>query len=1174
VRVKRLLGPDRAPIELRMRTGAKVLRARVWVNGKRARGAATRFADRRGITVRLGAYDGVHYGRDHVVARIRYRDHRLARVRRAVHVSRRRPLTGAGPDRKTVPGRGVRLDGSWSRPTRPGGRLRYRWTVVRRPKGSKAGVAHGRSRRGYFRADVPGTYRLRLTVAEVGAGATRRRPARAARATASAAGAGEAPGQGEAGGQEGSGGKEEAGGGEEGSGPSGCVAPGGETTPLPLLPVGEPMPANPLSPPACVKPTPESSPSALPAAVPSAADEVRVEVDPTQNPLGETLQTLAADGSIRLENQNPYPREGSFAHLLVLNERRLTPEAGSWGSGNQGIGVAEAGSLPEKVEKTGPQDIVIINGNGIGHSGGTASLQAAIAKSVTLLGGSLPSAGESRESLLAQAAGSGDWSIVGTEGESGRTFENLSGLTGTSPPGVSEGSLPGGLNGYLQIVTGLAYSFVPSEIVPIDTRAPASTENQNVFEVGSQTFTSAYVPNGELAVHLLVLPTDGSGGLSASGGQVTPLDQETYVIDRPYDQTNQGYWNSGEQKGEGVMGLAYSLERWRKYGPDDLIVMQTFGENGVANYTAPGASPNWVNDGLIRPTNKGLFEWHEQPYVSSGSGGQAAALVRMWNPGYPTVAGQVGALTGMVGHDLVANFGGSENSDNDGGYAVTRLTMIADNHPADPELNYVKGSGPEAGGPTATATGRLVGTLVRSHQAQWTVQAASPNPALGSSSLWQLAFKPPTSWPDSGTPQFTAAMRFIAKHIWRNEEITDVRAAYINKETAVGSELRREIEKVQFEAGHGFGEAEFDALKNQLVTEVADIGYVKTIFAEWSRILDEAAFSGYVDVEHIGTEIEANAIQNAGDRSTTTELDPNAILSAALYIGAAILGPETDGVSDGVAVAAGVFGLVDAISPQEGEHVAPGPNPEAIRARASQLSSAVVERFKTASKTLEHLQDIFMSDWGKLSTAAEDAKGPWAFGKEVREVVKQSLSVSTASAFYEAMLPITYRQWVIAPYFTVSNGTGPNRPGNDYQCIHYRSAVEGNQIQRPFSGEPSGGMAWVNYRPWEAPGSTTFPAQPYTQNYTVRALKSWNDPLTMHEVNGIDENEESAGLTIEEWGDNPPAEMINNLFKPLNPAEAGATLPKSLGMNKVEFYGRYGGGLNWARVICAEYGGE
>jgi hypothetical protein len=621
------------------------------------------------------------------------------------------------------------------------------------------------------------------------------------------------------------------------------------------------------------------------------------------------------------------------------------------------------------------------------------------------------------------------------------------------------------------------------------------------------------------------------------------------------------------------MGLAYSLERWRQYGPDDLIVMQTFGENGVGNNTAPGASPNWVNDGLIRSTNKGLFEWHEQPYVSPGSAGLSAALVKMWNPGYPTVAGQVGALTGSVGHDLVANFGGGANSDNNNGYAVTRLSMIASNHPADPELNYVKGSGPDTGGPTATATGQLVGTLTRTHQAQWTVQAASPNPDLGSSSLWQLAFKPPTAWPDSGTPQFTAAMRYIAKQLWPNEQITNVRAAYISKESDIETVFVREIEKIDFEAGLGFGEPEFKALQSQLVTEVLDVIKVKEIFKKWQQILSVATFSGYVNVKGIGQKIESNAIQNAGDRNTTTELNPNGILSESLYIGADLLGPETGGVSEGVAVAAGVFGLVDAISPQEGTEVAPGPNPEVIRDRASQLATDLVDRFDITSSSLEHLAEIFMADWGKLSTAAEDARGPWAFGREVTETVKQSLSVSTATAFYEAMLPVSYRQWVIAPYVTDTNGTGPNRPANDYQCIHYRSAVEGNQIQKPFKGEPSGAMAWVNYRPWEAPGSTTFPAQPYTQNYTVRALKSFNDPLTMREVNGINENEGSAGLTIEEWGANPPGELVNELFKPISPNESNVLLPKDLGINKVEFYGRYGGGLNWARVICAQYEG-
>jgi hypothetical protein len=1164
VRVKRLApGADHAPIELRMRTSGKIARVRMWVNGRAVRSAIPRFADRRGFFARLGAFDGVRYGRNKVVAEVRYRDHRISRTRRVFDVSRRRPLTGAGPDRRTVPGRGVRLDGGWTRPTRPGAHLLYRWTVLGKPAGSKVGVAHSKSRRGFFRADVPGTYRLRLKVAEVGPGAVARGSSAAAEASASAAGAGE--GNGEASG--------EAGG--EPKGASTCPAPPGEaTTPaLPLVPLGEPMPANPLSPPACVTPTVEEHPPALPAAAATTADEVLVEVAPTKNPLGETLQTLAADGSIRLENHAPFPREGSFAHLLVLNEKTLLPEEGAWGKGNQGIGVGEAGSLAEKVERTGSRNIVIINGNGNGQSGQTAALQSAIAKAVTVLGGSLPSGAEGRASLLAQAAGSGEWSIVGAKGESGRTYQNLSGLAETSPPGVSEASLPGGLNGYLQIVTGSTYSFVSSEIVPIDTRAPGSTENQNVLEVGTQTFTSGYVPNGVLAVHLLVLPTDGEGGLTASGGQVTPLDQETYVIDKPYNQTNQGSWNSSEGRGEGVMGLAYSLERWRRYGPDDLIVLQTFGENGVANYTAPGASPNWVNDALIPHSDKGLFQWYGQPYVSPGSEGLAAALVKMWNPGYPTVAGQVGALTGSVGHDLVANFGGAANSDNNGGYAVTRLSMIATNHPADPELNYVKGSGPDTGGPTAAATGQLVGTLTRTHQAQWTVQAASPNPALGSSSLWQLAFKAPTAWPDSGTPAFTAAMTYIAKQLWPDEEITNVRAAYISKESAIESVFARDLERVPFKEGLGFKEPEFLALREQLETEVLDIIRVKKIFAEWKEILSVASFSGYVDVEGIGREIEANAIANANDRNSTTSIDPNAILSESLYIGADLLGPETGGISEGVAVAAGVFGLVDAISPNDSDDVAPGPDPSVIRDRAGQLATDVVNRFDLTANSLEHLNAIFMADWGKLSAAAEAARGPWAFGTEVRDAVKQALAVSTATAFYEAMLPVSYQMWVIAPYVTDTNGTGPNRPANDYQCIHYRTAIEGNQIQKPFSGEPSGAMSWVNYRPWEAPGSTTFPAQPYTQNYTVRALKSWNDPLTLHFQDGINENEGSAGVTVEEWGANPPQQMVNQLFQPISPNEADVQLPKSLGIDKVEFYGRYSGGGGWSRVICAEYQG-
>ncbi len=116
--------------------------------------------------MRLGADDGLRFGRNVLRVLAAHRDGTYDVEQRKIFISRDRPLAGAGPDRRTTGGAAVMLDGSSSRAARPGMRLRYRWQVVRRPKGSRARPLRSASMRTPFRPDAIGTYRLRLLVSE------------------------------------------------------------------------------------------------------------------------------------------------------------------------------------------------------------------------------------------------------------------------------------------------------------------------------------------------------------------------------------------------------------------------------------------------------------------------------------------------------------------------------------------------------------------------------------------------------------------------------------------------------------------------------------------------------------------------------------------------------------------------------------------------------------------------------------------------------------------------------------------------------------------------------------------------------------------------------------------------------------------------------------------------
>ncbi len=94
------------------------------------------------------------------------------------------PVAAAGPSRRGDLGDAVRLDARNSVPATNTTPLRYRWSIVRAPSGSRARLQDATSRRPLLRPDRPGRYRLRVTVSHASA-ATSRRGGFAASAAAS-----------------------------------------------------------------------------------------------------------------------------------------------------------------------------------------------------------------------------------------------------------------------------------------------------------------------------------------------------------------------------------------------------------------------------------------------------------------------------------------------------------------------------------------------------------------------------------------------------------------------------------------------------------------------------------------------------------------------------------------------------------------------------------------------------------------------------------------------------------------------------------------------------------------------------------------------------------------------------------------------------------------------------
>ena len=155
----------RGSVAVRLTTSADPrLRLRATLNGRAITDA---FLPRAGAqrTARLGADDGLRHGRNVLRVTAVRRDGTYAIVRRVFSVSDSMPLVGAGPHRRTTPRETVRLAGRYvPAPGTERRDVRYRWQVIRAPRGAKARPIAATDRAARFTPDKVGTYRLRLTV--------------------------------------------------------------------------------------------------------------------------------------------------------------------------------------------------------------------------------------------------------------------------------------------------------------------------------------------------------------------------------------------------------------------------------------------------------------------------------------------------------------------------------------------------------------------------------------------------------------------------------------------------------------------------------------------------------------------------------------------------------------------------------------------------------------------------------------------------------------------------------------------------------------------------------------------------------------------------------------------------------------------------------------------------
>lgn len=901
----------------------------------------------------------------------------------------------------------------------------------------------------------------------------------------------------------------------------------------------------------------------------TSVDDVDVCVTPTDDPMGLPIHTITSSGAIQV-GSTTYPMQaGAWMQILVLNQTCPKPAISDTFYTPQQLGQAKSmlDDLP-----AANHDLVIISvpraENLVYPNRWHPNVKPNVDyKTLNAIVGAIGGVAATPDGWLRLS--DAHFSIIGQKGTpAGQAWQSA----GMHAPGPSQPTPNGSLDGYLQMVHGNAYSYVSPTYLPIDTEAPGSDGyTHNAIRVGSQTFNSATIAGGDTGAQLVVLDSTATHLLA----------QATYTLVTSGGAAVDGSAGNpaGGDYGTGVKGLAATMQYYDRntLGPA-LVILQTFGQ-GQSRGDTPNGSPSWANDNVNAAD---LRSWDGRAFISPGDNNTPGAdntneaLYNVWNPGYPTVAGQVGSLTSGAGHDIVAGFGDGQNNN---GTPNGGLTVVASTHPYDGRQNFVQGqTGHVKSNP------RVVGTLTRTRQGQWTVQTASDSPAFAPSELWQTAFAAPEPWPYTSpssevsateAQQYQAAEAYIAGRLWPGSGITDVRAQYLLKSSDDWEDNARITQAMTYpanDANPGFSPAQFSTMQTQLVTEMGYVDQIEHLVNQWKRIFTDNGFTGYVNLQQIANTVVDDATRNHDNAlKKTTDLNWLEIGDYSLEVGSSIIGftPLAE-AAEPMGLLANVLGLASASMGSEPGSGESRFDSTAIWDRADQLGYDLVKRMQNNDAALNHLEDLFIGNWAKLRRAGQNASGAWAYGTAVQRTMKQALAVTTTQEFYKALLPLTYQQWVIDPNGTGAEdpmwggGDGRALPGRGYRCwSDGDDAYPSPPKSHPFSISPDGGLSYAGIHGWNAPASTTWPAAGNQTWYELRVLKSIQDPMKVVTVSHRGDNP-----TIWHRGASPPASLVNGLFEPINAADDSG-LPTQLGLNKTAFYGDYGNGWGWRKAVCS-----
>ncbi|MDO8186447.1 hypothetical protein Q5424_15845 [Conexibacter sp. JD483] len=315
---------------------------------------------------------------------------------------------------------------------------------------------------------------------------------------------------------------------------------------------------------------------------------------------------------------------------------------------------------------------------------------------------------------------------------------------------------------------------------------------------------------------------------------------------------------------------------------------------------------------------------------------------------------------------------------------------------------------------TAAASGRqgggngtLSGVLRRRGDSAWasSVQSALADtdtpPDFG---LSLVAVQPAVQWPYDATPGQIAATTWIAEQLglqpgpgscWQ-PSVPDFRSSYCNEAIdwdSIGDELT--------ELGYptaskpSFSRTDFVNVRRQLGIETGNIGTITALIGTLQAPFTASASGVPVDAQAIAGEV-INAIPPPSPSSTNATLS----IFASILEAAAIV-PEVGSLLGALGAS---LDFTAAMTQTDGTT-----RPYwQVQTSADQMGAQMLNTLQTMSGHLDTLEEILVSDWGRMSAAVAGAEGPWGVNGGGLAQQESVMQLGVEQAMWTGILPAAF----------------------------------------------------------------------------------------------------------------------------------------------------------------------